>query len=84
MHARELPTTAQGCQRLPTPLLRRRAALWRTLFWQPLLRGSGFYLVTFLLLAAALWASLHAPPLWQLLRWAFPAAMQGEPRRPGA
>lgn len=44
--------------------------MWRVLFWQPLLPGAGFLLVTLLALAGALWASLHVASLWQLLRWA--------------
>lgn len=47
----------------------RRDALWRVLFWQPLLAGAGLLLVTLLALAGALWASLQVTSLWQLLRW---------------
>lgn len=51
-----------------------RDALWRVLFWQPLLQGTGLLLVTLLALAGALWASLQGTSLWQLLRWAAGAA----------
>lgn len=41
--------------------------MWRTLFWAPLPPGPGLWLVTLLVLGAAVWTSLHAPPLWALL-----------------
>ncbi|KAL4437209.1 hypothetical protein ABPG75_004348 [Micractinium tetrahymenae] len=44
-----------------------RDALWSLLFWQPLLPGAGFLLVTLGALASALWASLQVVSLWALL-----------------
>lgn len=60
-------------------LCRRRCrdALWRVLFWQPLLQGAGLLLVALLALAGALWASLQIASLWQVLRWAGGGAREG-------
>lgn len=54
------------CSRAPASS--RRNALWRLLFWQPLLPGPGFLLVTLGTLGTALWASLQVQSLWALLR----------------
>jgi hypothetical protein len=61
-----------GFDTLVVCLLPSRDSLWHVLFWQPLAVGPGFYLVTLLALAGALWASLALPSgaLWQLLRCA--------------
>jgi hypothetical protein len=62
----------QAVKLCPPPPACLRDSLWHLLFWQPLLRGPGFYLVTLLVLGGALAASLATPPdkLWQLLRLA--------------
>jgi hypothetical protein len=66
MARQDVRSGGKGCVVSPC-----RDALWRILFWQPLLAGVGFYLVTLLSLAAALWASLalqSGGALWRLLR----------------
>lgn len=75
---------AAACPRSCSPPLHCRDALWRVLFWQPLLPGPGHLLITLAVLAGVLLSSLHAPPLGQLLRWACPGERRGRTGKPWA